>query len=160
MQSKPVLIGFASAILVLVVAAASFSAGLYLGQRGYVANLQYVPQMENAPQFAVPYNSVPYPSQPQAGYPGPGGSNSRSEPPNAPSWPPDSLGRLLSLSAAEIVLDTPQGQVAIAINSSTKFINEAGVEISSFELKPGDVVAVFGKETASTVMRLPAPPSP
>lgn len=153
MQSKPILIGFASAILILVVAAASFSAGLYLGQRGYVANLQSQPQNGGLPAGNPPQNA------PQAGQPNPSGPNPQGGPPNAPSWPPDTMGRLLALTATEITLDTPQGQVTVAVNSSTKFISEAGVDILSSELRTGDVVAVFGRDVASTVMRLPARPN-
>jgi hypothetical protein len=145
MQPKPILIGFASAILILIVAAASFSAGLYLGQRGYVADLKSQPQTGNSPQPG-----------PLAGQPNPGGPNPQGGPPNAPSWPPDAMGRLVSLTATALTLDTPQGQVTVAVNASTKFINEAGAEMPSSALKPGDVVAVFGKDLAATIMRLPA----
>ena len=93
MQNKPILIGFASAILILVVAAASFSAGLYLGQRGYVANLQYQPQ-----NGGLPYGPAPQ-SGPSAGQPNPGRPNPQGGPPGAPSWPPNLIGRLISLTA-------------------------------------------------------------
>ena len=146
MQNKPILIGFASAILILVIAAASFSAGLYLGQRGFVADLQSQPQTGNAPQQ----------NGPLAGQPNPGGLNPQGGPPNAPSWPPETMGRLISLTATAITLDTPQGQVTVALNSSTKFINEAGMDMPSARLQIGDVVAVFGRDVATTVMRLPA----
>ena len=152
MQTKPILIGFASAILILVIAAASFSAGLYLGQRGYIADLQRQPQTGNAP-----LNSQQ--PGPLAGQPNPGGPNPQGGPPNAPSWPPDALGRLLSLTAASITLDTPQGQVTVALNSSTKFIDETGAGIPSSQLQTGDIVAVFGRDVAVTIMRLPARPN-
>jgi hypothetical protein len=69
------------------------------------------------------------------------------------------MGRLLSLTATEIVLDTPQGQVTVAVASSTTFINEAGMEMPSSNLQIGDVVAIFGKDVAATIMRLPARPN-
>ena len=156
MQNKPILIGFASAILVLVIAAASFSAGLYLGQRGFVANLQSQQQTGNAPQFDRPQRPNSLPSGPSAGQPNPSGPNLQGVPPNAPSWPPDTMGRLVTLTATAITLDAPQGQVTVALNSSTKFINEAGMDMPSARLQPGDVVAVFGRDVAVTVMRLPA----
>lgn len=158
MQNKPILIGFASAILVLVVAAASFSAGLYLNQRDYIADLQ--PQRQgDAPQFNGPNNPNSPPRGPQSGQPNPGGLYPQEGPPNAPSWPPDAMGRIVSITAASIVLHTPQGQVTVAINSSTKFINEAGTSMPASELKARDVVAIFGKDVAVTVMRLPARPN-
>ena len=152
MQTKPILIGFAAAILILIVAAASFSAGLYLGQRGYVADLQYQPP-QNA-QGQPPVGNSPQ-SGPQAGQPNPGVIG----PPGAPSWPPDALGRLVSLTATSITLDTPQGQVTLAVNASTLAIDEQGNSLATTDLKTGDVIAVFGRDTATTLMRLPPPPS-
>ena len=152
MQTKPILIGFAAAILILIVAAASFSAGLYLGQRGYVADLQYQPP-QNA-QGQPPVGNSPQ-SGPQAGQPNPGGIG----PPGAPSWPPDALGRLVSLTATSITLDTPQGQVTLAVNASTRAIDEQGNSLATTDLKTGDVIAVFGRDTATTLMRLPPLPS-
>lgn len=162
MQPKPIFLGFAAAILILVVAAASFSAGLYLGQRGYVADLQYE-SPQNVQGGQPPAGGLPTGNPPQtgpgAGQPNPGGVNPDNGPPGAPSWPPDALGRLVSLTATEITLDTPQGQVRVAINSSTTYINEVGNPIASSDLKPGDVIAAFGKPTATTLMRLPPRPN-
>ena len=159
MPTKPILIGFAAAILILIVAAASFSAGLYLGQRGYVADLQYQPP-QNA-QGQPPAGNSPQ-SGPQAGQPGPQGGQPNPGvigPPGAPSWPPDALGRLVSLTATSITLDTPQGQVTLAVNASTRTIDEQGNSLATTDLKTGDVIAVFGRDTATTLMRLPPPPS-
>jgi hypothetical protein len=80
-------------------------------------------------------------------------------PPGAPSWPPDALGRLVSLTATSVTLDTPQGQVTLAVNASTRAIDEQGNSLAATDLKPGDVIAVFGRDTATTLMRLPPPPS-
>ena len=159
MQTKPILIGFAAAILILIVAAASFSAGLYLGQRGYVADLQYQPP-QNA-QGQPPVGNSPQ-SGPQAGQPGPQGGQPNPGvigPPGAPSWPPDALGRLVSLTATSLTLDTPQGQVTLAVNASTRAIDEQGNSLATTDLKTGDVIAVFGRDTATTLMRLPPLPS-
>jgi hypothetical protein len=153
MQNKPIFIGFAAAIVILIVAAASFSAGLYLGQRGYVADLEY-----RSLNSGLPAGNPPR-SGPQAGQPNPGGINPDGGPPGAPSWPPDLIGRLVSLTATELTLDTPKGQVTVSIDSSTKFIDEAGNTMSSADLKMGEVVAVFGKEVAVTIMRLPPRPN-
>lgn len=172
MQTKPILIGFAAALLVLIVAAASFSAGLYLGQRGYVADLQYQPP-QNAPggppAGGLPAGNSPQPGPqagqpgpqpgPQGGQPNPGGVNPAGGPPGAPYWPSDAMGRLVSLTATEITLDSPQGQVTVTIDSSTKFVDEAGNPLASTDLKTGDVIAVFGKGTATTLMRLPPRPN-
>jgi len=161
MQSKPIFIGFAAAILILVVAAASFSAGLYLGQRGFVNDLQVQPQNGGLPAVNPPQSGPIDGAQgrPQAGQPNPSGLNPQGGPPGAPSWPPDLMGRLVSLTATDITLDTPQGQMTVAVDSSTKFFDEAGNVIASADLKTGDVIAVFGRDMAVTIMRLPARPN-
>jgi hypothetical protein len=159
MQPKPFFIGFAAGILILVVAAASFSAGLYLGQRGYVADMQYQsPQnvQGGQPVGGLPAGNSPQ-SGPQAGQPAqngvaPGVANG---PPGAPSWPPDVMGRLISLTATAITLDTPQGQVTVRVSRSTNFIDELGNSLTTADLMTGDVIAVFGRDTATTLMRLP-----
>lgn len=160
MQPKPIVIGFASAILILIVAAASFSAGLYLGQRGFVNDLQVRPQNGGLPAGNPP-QSGPFDGtqgMPQANQPDLGGLNPAGGPPNAPSWPPDVMGRLVSLTASEIILDTPQGQVTVLLSPSVTYLNEAGNAINSSDFAEGDVVAVFGKPTATTLMRLPPRP--
>ncbi len=78
MQPKPIFLGFAAAVLILIVAAASFSAGLYLGQRGYVADLQYqspqTMQGGQPPAGGLPAGNSPQ-SGPGVGQPNPGGIN-------------------------------------------------------------------------------------
>jgi hypothetical protein len=171
MQTKPIFIGFAAGILILIVAAASFSAGLYLGQRGYVADLQY--QSPQNVQGGPPFGGMPGGNSPQSGAfdgaqgrpqtgqapqrgvgPVPGGG-----PPGAPFWPPDVLGRIISLTATAITLDTPQGQVTVKVSASTKVINELGNTLTTADLKTGDVIAVFGRDAAMTLMRLPPRPN-
>lgn len=154
MQNKPILIGFASAILILVVAAASFSAGLYLGQRGYVADLQY-----QSPQGSIPNSGLP--AGPQAGQPAQGGVNpaAGNGPPGAPYWPPDVIGRLVSLDADSITLEAPRGQVTVAISASTVYLDQAGRKISVSDLRTGDVIAIFGTDDSRVIMRLPPNPS-
>jgi len=145
MQPKPIFIGFAAAILILVVAAASFSAGLYLGQRGYVADLQYqVPQNGQGGPDGIPPQSGP---QPQVG------------PPGAPSWPPDVMGTLVSRSADSITFAGPQRQFTIPVNVSTRYTDEMGNPLDPATLQVGDVIAIFGRDVATLVMRLPPSPN-
>lgn len=153
MQTKPTFIGFAAAILILVIVAAAFSAGLYLGQRGYVADLQYQPQNSGLPAGNSPQTG------PQAGQPAPGGINPEGGPPAAPYWPSDAMGRVVSLTATVITLDSPQGIVTVALKDGTKFIDEAGNPISASEIQPGNVAAVFGRDAVMIVMRLPLRPN-
>jgi hypothetical protein len=184
MQTKPILIGFASAILILIVAAASFSAGLYLGQRGYVNSLQYQqqqtgpaglqpgpnaqnPQGQFQPGGQVspnqsggfPNGPAPQGNSPQTG-PGAGQPNQGADgPPGAPSWPPDLIGRVVSITATEIVLNTPNGDVTVPLSAETKYINEQGADISASDVQAGLVVGIFGRPTATVVMILPPPPN-
>jgi hypothetical protein len=160
MQTKPIFIGFAAAILILVIAGAAFFAGLYLGQRGYVADLQYqLPQnvQGQPPAGGLPAGNSPQ-AGPQAGQPAPGGVAPAGGPPGAPYWPSDAMGRLVSLTATEITLDSPQGIVTVALKADTKFIDEAGNPISASEIQPGNVAAVFGRDAVMIVMRLPQRP--
>jgi hypothetical protein len=164
MQTKPIYIGFAAAILILVIAAAAFTFGLYLGQRGYVADLQY--QMPQNVQGQQPADNASQ-TGPQAGSASQANQNSQNGvgpipaggPPGAPSWPPDLTGRLVALSDTSITLDSPQGQVTVSVNPSTKFIDEMGNVLAPTDLRAGDVIAVFGVDTATTLMRLPQRPN-
>jgi hypothetical protein len=69
------------------------------------------------------------------------------------------MGRLVSLTATEITLDSPQGIVTVALKAGTKFIDEAGNPISASEIQPGNVAAVFGRDAVMIVMRLPLKPN-
>jgi len=171
MQNKPVLTGVAAAILIVIVAAASFSAGLYFGQRGYVADLQS--QQQSGPgQFQPGGQFRPN----QNGQDPQGGQNPQGNPPQsgpqtgqraqngpgpsgAPSWPPDVIGRITSISPTEIVLNTPNGDVTVAVNADTVYLDEQGAAVSADSLQVGFVIAVFGTPTATTVMHLPPPPN-
>ena len=164
MQSKTLVIVIAAGILLLVVSAASFTAGLYLGQCGYVADLQYQ-QLQTAPGGPIPQQGGQLPqsgspqSGPLAGQPAPGGFAPAGGPPGAPSWPPDAMGRLVSLTADSIILDTPQGLVTISLSGDMRFTDELGNVIAASELQIGDVTAVFGSDAATLVMRLPPRPN-
>ena len=69
------------------------------------------------------------------------------------------MGRLVSLTATAITLDTPQGQVTVTVSASTSLIDELGNSLAAADLKTGDVIAVFGRDTATTIMRLPPRPN-
>ena len=160
MQTKPIFIGFAAAIVILIVAAASFFAGLYLGQRGYVADLEYQPQNSGLPAGNSP-QSGPFggaQGQPQASQPNPGGINPDGGPPGAPSWPPDVMGQFVSRTADTITVAGPQRQFGISINADTLYTDEAGNPIDPSILQSGDTIAIFGRDMATLIMRLPPRP--
>lgn len=181
MQNKT-LIAVGAVILILVVAAASFSAGLYFGQRGYVADLGSQPQTgfrpgQNGPQGDGQFPPGGQPSQngqqpqggpppgnapqsaPAAGQPSQNGFNPAGGPPGAPSWPPNVIGRLVSITSTELVLDTPNGQVTVTLTASTQYLNQAGGPAVMDDFQVGDVVAVFGMPAATTIMELPPRPN-
>ena len=153
MQTKPIFIGFAAAILILVIAAASFAAGLYLGQRGYVDALQSQPQNSGLPA------DNPLPAGPANGHPNPSGLDPAGGPPGAPSWPADLMGRFVSKTADKIVIEGPQRQFTISVNADTRYTDENGNAIDSSILQAGDTVAVFGRDVATLIMRLPPRPN-
>ncbi|MBV6397214.1 MAG: hypothetical protein HFACDABA_02822 [Anaerolineales bacterium] len=167
MKNK-LLIGLAAALLLIIVAAASFSAGLYLGQRGFVANLQSQPEFQprdgqpprggGQPQGFFPPGNAPS-SAPAAGQPSQAGPNRAGGPPGAPSWPPDAIGRIVSLSAAELILDTPNGPMTVSLSASTEFLNQDGGPATMEEFQPGDVIAIFGRPAVTAIMALPPPPN-
>ena len=171
MQTKPIFIGFAAGILILVVAAASFSAGLYFGQRGFVASLESQqqsryqpgpngqrPQGAGQPGNGFQQGDAPQ-SGPNAGRPSQGEFNRADGPAGAPSWPPDVMGRLVSITATELVLDTPNGQVTVTLTSSTQYLDQEGTVAVIADFQVGDVVAVFGQPTATSIMKLPPRPN-
>ena len=193
MQNKS-LVTIGAIVLILIVAAASFSTGLYLGQRGFVSELQMeqqsgfqpgpggqapVGQFPNGqqpqqgggllqggqpsqnggqPQSGFPQGSAPQ-SGPNAGQPSQGGFNPTGGPPGAPSWPPDVMGRLVSITATELVLDTPNGQVTVTLDSSTQLLGPDGAATDFANFQAGDVIAVFGTGTAASIMELPPRPN-
>jgi hypothetical protein len=157
MENKSLLAGGAI-IVILVVAAASFTAGLFFGQRGYVAGLQMQTQNGQPPQGGFQPGTAPQ-SGPNAGQPSQNGLNPAGGPPNAPSWPPDVMGRLVSIAATQLVLDTPNGVVTVALNSSTLYLGPDGQPADVGSFQPGDVVAVFGQGAATSIMELPPRPN-
>lgn len=176
MQNKTLIV-VGAVILTLVVAAASFSSGLYFGQRGFVATLgsQQQTGFQQGPNGQFPQNGQPSQnggqpqngfqqgnapqSGPNAGQPSQNGFNPAGGPPGAPSWPPDVMGRLVSITATQLILDTPNGQVTVALDASTQFLNQEGGSAVMDDFQVGDVVAVFGKPTATTIMELPPRPN-
>lgn len=181
MQNKTLIV-VGAVILTLVVAVASFSSGLYFGQRGFVATLGSRQQSGSQPgsngQFqqdgGLPQNGQPSQngqqpqngfqqggapqSGPNAGQPSQNGFNPAGGPPGAPSWPPDVIGHIISINAAQIVLGTPNGEVTVAFTSSTQFLNQEGASSVIGDFQVGDVVAVFGMPTATSIKELPPRP--
>lgn len=159
MQTKPIFIGLAAGILVLVVAAASFTAGVYTGKRGDGAEGQSRIG-QGGPARGADGNGPQGGAQngPQAGQP----SRSRfgpEGPAGAPSWPPDSIGHITEISDTQFTYENRDGTVfTIRFDATTKFIDAEGAEILLSDLQVGDVIAVFGADVATTIMQMPPKP--
>ena len=69
------------------------------------------------------------------------------------------MGRVVSLTATEITLDSPRGIVTVTLKDGTKFLDEMGNPILASEIQPGNVTAVFGRDAVMIVMRLPLRPN-
>lgn len=178
MQTKPIFIGLAAGILVLVVAAASFAAGVYIGKSGQAAQGQsQIGQGGpgqgadgNGPQGGQSQNGQAGPNGqggprgggqngPQSGQPSQGGFGPQG-PAGAPSWPPDSIGHITAITDTQFTYENREGTVfTITFDASTKFIDADGAEISVSDLKIGDVIAVFGTDVATTIMQMPPKPA-
>jgi len=165
MQTKPIFIGLAAGILVLVVAAASFTAGIYSGKSGAAAQAQNQ-AAQGGPGQGGGQNGPRDGGQQFGGGPRQGGQNSpqgggqngpRSGQPSqngfgpqapagAPSWP--------------FTYENRDGTAfSIAFDASTKFIDAEGAEITVSDLQVGDVIAVFGTDVATTIMQMPPKPN-
>jgi len=179
MQTKPIFIGLAAGILVLVVAAASFTAGIYSGKSGAAAQAQNQ-AAQGGPGQGGGQNGPRDGGQQFGGGPRQGGQNSpqgggqngpRSGQPSqngfgpqapagAPSWPPDSIGHITAVSDTQFTYENRDGTAfSIAFDASTKFIDAEGAEITVSDLQVGDVIAVFGTDVATTIMQMPPKPN-
>ena len=174
MQTKPIFIGLAAGILVLVVAAASFTAGLYTGKSGQAAQDQSQiglggpgqgadgnrPQQGQGQNGQRSHNGQGGPQSggqngPQSGQPPQGGFG----PPGALSWPPDSIGHIIAISDTQFTYENRDGTIfTVTFDATTKFTDAEGVEIAATDLQIGDVIAVYGTDLATTIMQMPPKP--
>ncbi len=130
-------------VLLGMLLAATFSLGVYVGRHG------------------LSREGLRYQPGPQAGQPqvpgGPGG---------APGPRPDLIGRLRGASPQGLELATQQGPRFVALNEDTKLESMQGDPLTVEDLKPGDLLAVFGEFSvgdgrellATRVVRLPERP--
>ena len=113
-------------VLLLMLLAGSFSLGVYFGRHGLSQEgLQYQPAQQN-PQAPPPER------EPQ------------NQPAGIPEGKPNLLGRLRQVTPKGIELATENGIRFVAIDEETKFLDNAGNPLSGSDLKPGDILVIFG----------------
>jgi hypothetical protein len=147
-------------IVVVIVAIATFSLGVYVGEHGWTAGPPSIAEPGGPPQGPAGGPSPGQPGQPpgggsgqpppgsQPGQPPGGGSGqpSFSPPGDLPPGRPDVIGRVRSMTGDNITLDTPQGPRLVTVNGETEVKRTEGEEEVGLEdIEPGTPVAVFGQ---------------
>lgn len=156
-RERIVLIVTGTALIVLVVAIAAFSLGVYVGASGWTAGAPAVDGPGQRPAAAAPggqpgrpAGDVPLPEQPGQV---PGAA--------APPGPqPQLIGRVRSLSGDMVTLDTPQGprlfQLGPDVQISRVAEDQAELPASLQQVQPGRRLAVFGQFASDGAGRLVA----
>ena len=143
-------------IVVVIVAIAAFSLGVYVGEHGWTAGPPSVAGPGGPPKSPA---GGPSPGQPrQPGQPPPGGQPGQPPGGTGPGQPffgppgdlppgrPDVIGRVRSVAGDSITLDTPQGPRLVTVNEETEVKQaEGGEEVSLEDIEPGMSIAVFGQ---------------
>jgi hypothetical protein len=143
-------------IVIVIVAIAAFSLGVYVGEHGWTAG----PPSITGPAGPLkgPAGGQP-PGQPgQPGQPPPGGQPGQPTGGTSPGQPsfgplddlppgrPDVIGRVRSVAGDSITLNTPQGPRLATVNDETEVKRAEGEEEAGLEdIKPGTPIAVFGQ---------------
>jgi hypothetical protein len=150
-------------IVVVIVAIATFSLGVYVGERGWTAGPPSMAGPGGGPPPGQPGQPPPgnQPGQPPrggldqpppGGQPGqpPGGTGpgqpSFSPPGDLPPGRPDIVGWVRSVAGDSITLNTPQGPRLVTVNDETEVKRAEGEgEASLGDIEPGTQIAVFGQ---------------
>lgn len=140
---QKLLIGGGVFIVMVIVAIATFSLGVYVGEHGWTVE---------PPSIAGPGGPPGQPGQPPpGGQPGqlPGGGTGQPSfgpPGDLPPGRPDVTGRVRSVAGDSITLDTPQGPRLVTVNDETEVKRAEGEgEVSLEDIEPGRPIAVFGQ---------------
>jgi hypothetical protein len=129
-------------ILLLMLAASSFSLGVYVGEHGWTRDgLNY---SAGPPAGKAPAND----GLPQGGPVLAGTVRPPLSPAGLPAGRPDLTGRILRIRPQSIEVATPNGPRIVNLSPETRFLDEDGRTISLKDLKNGDTIAIFGRFTA------------
>lgn len=139
MAQRRWLIGIGAGVLVGMVVCAAFSVGVYIGRYGLSGQ------------------GLRYSGQAAAG-------------PAQPGVPdqPDLIGLLRNSTAGTLELATRQGPRQVEVTAATEIVDGYGSNLALEDLRPGDILAVFGSAgsgggrlfVASRILRVTAPAQP
>lgn len=159
-RDRKLLIITGAILIALLIAAAAFSLGVYVGVHGWTAG---------PPSVVGPGPNPPRPADPGVQRPQPPSPDDQAQP--APVPRPQLVGRVRSVSDNTITLDTPQGprlfELAGDVQVSRRNPNQPGQEPASLEdIVSGEHLAVYGRFEgnggrqliAERLVLLPPPP--
>ena len=130
-------------IVVVIVAIAAFSLGVYVGEHGWTAGPPSIAGPGGPPKGPA---GGPPPGQPGQPPGGGAGQPSFGPPGDLPPGRPDVIGRVRSVAGDSITLDTPQGPRLVTVNDETEVKRAEGEEEASLEdIEPDTRIAVFGQ---------------
>jgi hypothetical protein len=138
-------------MVVVIVAMAAFSLGVYVGEHGWTAGPPSIAGPGSPPQGPAGGSPPGQPSQPTDGQPEqpPGGGPDQpffGPPGDLPPGRPDVIGQVRSVAGDSITLGTPQGPRLITVNDETVVKRAEGEEEASLEdIGPGTPIAIFGQ---------------
>jgi hypothetical protein len=162
-------------IVIVIVAIATFSLGVYVGEHGWTVGPPSMAGPGGPPKSPV---GGPFPGQPgQSGQPPPGGQPGQppggspgqpsfGPPGDLPPGRPDVIGQVRSVAGDSITLGTPQSPRLVTVNDETEVKRAEGAGEASLEdIEPDMPIAVFGQFNgggktlvAQVIAILPAPP--
>ncbi len=128
---RKLLYAFGFIIIAGMIAAASFSLGVYIGKQGWTITK---PSMTGPGQPPVQPQGNPQ-DQP------PGGN---SDTPNRP----DLIGKVITVTTNSVELNTPDGLRSVSLTDNTRILKQAEGELepaSVNDIQPGIRIAVFGQ---------------
>jgi hypothetical protein len=142
-------------VLILMLLAAAFALGVYVGEHGWTREgLAYGPGAGVQQGAANPNGAA---QAPRAGTPQPtgrvgtpqtplpnGGGSVPVLPAGLPPGPPQLNGRIRQVTAQRLDLAAAGGPRTVLLDEHTQYRDSTGQPITIRELKPGDIVAVFG----------------
>jgi hypothetical protein len=158
---KLITVSAGGVVLLLMLLAASFSLGVYVGEHGWT---------RDGLSYSGPGGKPGADNRPDAGGPAPG-SPAQAGTPQQPFAPaglppgrPNLAGRVVRIYPQRIEVATANGIRVVILTAETRFLEQDGTPIALKDLKKGDQIAVYGllaegdggELRAEFVVRLPA----
>jgi hypothetical protein len=147
---KVITVSVGGAVLLLMLLAASFSLGVYVGEHGWT---------RDGLSYSVPGGKAGPNNPPAQGGPLPGGAlpggPAQAQTPQQPLAPaglppgrPNLTGRIIRISPQKIEVAAPDGMRVVILTDQTRFLDQDGASIALKDLQKGDVIAVYGLPAA------------